>query len=115
MTLGRTVRALREGLGLSQHDLADAIEVDRHVVSRIERGHTKRPSSGIISSLAEAPKTIPKDLLAAAGYPTGLPEEPDEIQSFALSKVPPEDRPKVRAAILAVIRAFEDEERRARR
>lgn len=62
--LGSGIRAIRDGLGLSQEALADAAGIDRSHMSRIERG--KRNVSFLnICRIADALGQPPSSLLLA--------------------------------------------------
>lgn len=53
LKLGRHVRALREQVGQSQEALADAAEVDRTYMAKLERG-LANPSDTVLLKLATA-------------------------------------------------------------
>ena len=83
MTLGQAIRAIREQVGLSQKELADAAGIDQSYMSMIESGQRSNPGTRIIARLAQALQVSIDDLAADAGY---LPraEEPDPLTEQAL-------------------------------
>ncbi|MFJ4153484.1 helix-turn-helix domain-containing protein [Pseudomonas sp. NPDC089752] len=64
--LGMSIRARRKALGLSQEALADAAEVDRAHMGKIERGERNVTFLNIIR-IAGAIGCKPSDLLQDAG------------------------------------------------
>ena len=62
--LGRTISGFREGLGLSQEDLADRAGIHRTYVSQLERG-LKSPTLNILMKIAKALETKPSLLMRA--------------------------------------------------
>lgn len=62
------LRAVRQGRGMTQQQLADAAEVSVAFVGRLERGQAG-PGIDIVAKLAEALATTPGDLLPAAAEP----------------------------------------------
>lgn len=60
--LGRNVRRIREELGWSQEDLADAAQIDRTYVSGVERG-VRNPTVMVVGRLAHALGVTPDVLL----------------------------------------------------
>lgn len=65
VSLGSRVRELREGLGMSQDDLAKLVDVERTYISHIETGRTKLPSLDVLRRLAAALQTPVSDLIGA--------------------------------------------------
>ena len=62
--LGETIRAHRKAIGLSQEALADAAQIDRAHVGKIERGERNVTILNIIkiaNALMCAPSTLLKD------------------------------------------------------
>ena len=53
LTIGRNIKAARDAKGLTQRDLAEAIDTDSFSVSRWERGAHK-PSDDALAALAAA-------------------------------------------------------------
>lgn len=51
--VGRTIRILREDLGLKQYELAAVAKVHPQTINRIEKGHTT-PDLATLHRLAEA-------------------------------------------------------------
>ncbi len=68
MGLGRTIRAQREEMGLSQARLAVAAGLSQGYLSQIENGEVSNPSAAVLFRLAQALHVDPRDLLQAAGY-----------------------------------------------
>ena len=64
--LGEAVRAARKGRSLSQEALADAADIDRSHMGKIERGE-RNVSLLNIARIAKALGCTPSDLLASAG------------------------------------------------
>lgn len=61
--LGRSIRELRRGVGISQEDLADRSRLHRTYVGGIERGE-RNVSFGNLLKLANALDVRPSELLA---------------------------------------------------
>ena len=51
---GKTIRKWREEFGLSQHQLADAMQVSHSVISDYESGRRKSPGVGVVKKMVEA-------------------------------------------------------------
>ena len=51
---GKTIRKWREEFGLSQYELADAMEVSHSVISDYESGRRKSPGVGVIRKMVDA-------------------------------------------------------------
>lgn len=64
--LGETIRTLRKAAGLSQEALADAAEIDRSHMGKIERGERNVSVLNLIK-IADALDTRPSKLLGSAG------------------------------------------------
>ena len=64
--LGKAVRTRRAGQGLSQEALADAAEIDRSHMGKIERGE-RNVTFLNIARIAKALQCKPSDLLLDAG------------------------------------------------
>lgn len=62
LKLGASVRARRKGLGLSQEALADAAEIDRSHMGKIERGERNVTFLNIVR-IAAALHCKPSDIL----------------------------------------------------
>lgn len=64
--LGKAVRAQRKALGLTQEALADAAQIDRAHMGKIERGERNVTFLNILR-IATAMQVRPSEILAAAG------------------------------------------------
>ncbi|GAB3245095.1 helix-turn-helix domain-containing protein [Chitinimonas naiadis] len=64
--LGATIRARRKTLELSQEALADAAEIDRSHMGKVERGERNVTLLNVIR-IAKALNCKPSELLASAG------------------------------------------------
>lgn len=62
VTLGRAIRKVREGFGLSQEELADFAGINRTSLGEIERGETN-PGFDILCRLASAVKMPLSELI----------------------------------------------------
>ena len=65
-SIGQSVRARRDELGLSQRDLARAAGTTAAAISHIERG-TRNPSAGLLVRIADVLQCSANDLLSGAG------------------------------------------------
>ena len=63
--LGDAVRARRDALGLTQYALAEACDLDRMEIGRIERGATN-PTTKVLVRLASGLQTYPDELMRTA-------------------------------------------------
>lgn len=61
-TVGQTIRARRENLGLLLRQVASHVDIDQAILSKIERNERK-PTKEIILKLAEILKLDKEDLL----------------------------------------------------
>lgn len=61
--IGRRLRALREGQGMTQVALARAARLDRITIIALEVGRHRRPTADSLVRLARALGTTPDDLL----------------------------------------------------
>lgn len=68
MTLGKKIRELREGLGMSQAQLAAQGGLSQGYLSQLENDEVHNPSAAVIFRLASALHVDPRILIAAAGY-----------------------------------------------
>ncbi len=66
--LGERVRELRLRLGMSQNDVAEALNLPPSWVGHIETGKTEMPSRERLHALAQVLQTETLDLMIAAGY-----------------------------------------------
>lgn len=76
--LGEYIKGQREGLGISQRQLAGRIGVHHSYLARLESGDYAQPSPAVLHRLAEALDLDPEDLFALAGHVV-----PRELPSFA--------------------------------
>jgi len=83
MTLGQAIRAVRQQVGLSQKELADAAGIDQSYLSMIESDQRGNPGTRIMARLAQVLQVSIDDLAASAGY---LPHRgaPDPLAEHAL-------------------------------
>ena len=83
MTLGQAIRVIRQQVGLSQKELADAAGIDQSYMSMIESGQRSNPGTRIMARLSQALQVSMDELAARAGY---LPQqsEPDPLADQAL-------------------------------
>lgn len=99
ITLGRRIRQLRDGLGLTHEQVAKLAGISRSYVSRIEADKVDLPSKEVLPRLAEALGTSRDDLLRASGYlepfPTLLDDPAMEIAFRHVETLPPEDQREV--------------------
>lgn len=91
-SLARNLRALREGLGLTQEDCADGAGLHPVTWSRIEEGRHKRVSSDtltrIVAFFRREGVALPTDWLLSIE----LPSSPSPVASSAGDTRPPEAR-----------------------
>jgi transcriptional regulator with XRE-family HTH domain len=83
MTLGQAIRAIRQGEGLSQKELAEAAGIDQSYLSMIESDQRRNPGMRIMSRLARALQVSMDDLAERAGY-LPQPQPPDPLTERAL-------------------------------
>ena len=65
--LATNLRLARQGLGMSQEDLASAARIDRTYVSGIERG-VRNPTITVLARFADALKTTAAELLTKGAF-----------------------------------------------
>jgi len=70
MKLGDKIRQLREGIGLTQGQLAGSSSVSQGYLSQLENGEVKNPSAAVLLRVAQAMRVDSDELFEAAGYPT---------------------------------------------
>ena len=104
-TIGDRLRELRVAAGMSQDDLAEAINMSQESVSAIERG-VQVPRIRTIHLLAQALKTDVADLVIRAN----LARTRAEALRVAESDVPTIDPFDVRGKIIAAVPDLEDEQ-----
>jgi transcriptional regulator with XRE-family HTH domain len=68
MTLGKTIRDLREELGMSQAQLSSQGGLSQGYLSQLENDEVQHPSAAVIFNLAQALHIDPRTLMEAAGY-----------------------------------------------
>lgn len=73
MGLGKKIRTLREGIGMSQAQLASCAGLSQGYLSQIENDEVQNPSAAVLFRLAHALHVDPRALLEAAGYAEILP------------------------------------------
>lgn len=61
--LGKKIKKLRTGLGLSQDELARKADVPYTTLTKIERGVIKNPSVYVVAKIAKALKTSLDNLI----------------------------------------------------
>jgi transcriptional regulator with XRE-family HTH domain len=83
MTLGQAIRTVRQEVGLSQKELADAAGIDQSYLSMIESDQRGNPGTRIMARLAQVLQVSIDDLAARAGY-LPRPAEPDPLAEQAL-------------------------------
>lgn len=66
LRLGKAIKALRQGMELTQEALADAAQIDRAHMGKIERGERNVTLLNLVK-IAAAMKLRPSEILAAAG------------------------------------------------
>lgn len=71
--LGALVRETRLDRGMTQIDLADAVEMSQRWISDVERGHTQLPRPDKLKKLSEALHRDLIDFYIAAGVATDSP------------------------------------------
>lgn len=102
MSLAKRARELRKNLGLTQNDVARAVDVDPSEISQIETARIKQPSLDIIRALARVLETTPDDLLSAmlGGSPT-----PDDSEDVLIQQIDRDPRinPVVREVIKGIV------------
>ena len=78
---GLTIRKWREEFNLSQHQLAEAMNVSHSVISDYESGRRKSPGSGVIKKMVEALLELDRE----AGSPTISKYSPDALSECIIS------------------------------
>ena len=68
MALGKTIRGLREELGMSQAQLSGQGRLSQGYLSQLENDEVQNPSAAVIFRLAQALHIDPRVLMQAAGY-----------------------------------------------
>ena len=68
MSLGETIRAIRQQQGLSQKEVAAAAGIDQSYVSMIESGQRRNPGTRIVARLARVLDVSMDELAVRAGY-----------------------------------------------
>lgn len=80
LKVGRLIRRMRIGVGLSQHDLADKSGINNSYLSRIEKGE-RRPSPRLLRKLSNVLPVSYEELLFASGLVTKKPPRQKETSS----------------------------------
>jgi len=84
MTLGKRIRACREGIGMSQAHLASCAGLSQGYLSQIENDEVQNPSASVLFRLAQALHIDPHRLLEAAGYAEARENGRDELLDMAV-------------------------------
>jgi transcriptional regulator with XRE-family HTH domain len=118
MALGKTIRGLREELGMSQAQLSSQGGLSQGYLSQLENDEVQNPSAAVIFRLAQALHVDPRILMDAAGYAQSF--EPGEegyevtvdpeLLRF-LARYPREQQ----SSLLRLLRGFERRPSTARR
>ncbi|MFI6291950.1 helix-turn-helix domain-containing protein [Nonomuraea sp. NPDC050790] len=77
VTLGTYVRSRREGLGISQRQLAKRVGLSHSYLGRLEANDFAQPGPAALYRIAEALDLEPENLFALAGHTV-----PEELPSF---------------------------------
>ena len=96
--LGRRIREARERRGLSQYDLADAIQRDQRAVSEYERGVRKIAATDldVIAQALEVPLSyLYEERIDASGF--------DDLLLREFHQIPTEE---AKRAIIELVRSF---------
>lgn len=80
MGLGKTIRKVREEIGMSQAQLASCAGLSQGYLSQIENDEVQNPSAAVLFRLANALHIDPRALLQAAGYEEILPREEEDFE-----------------------------------
>lgn len=94
--LGRKIRSLREGVDISQEDLADSLGITRQAVGQIEKGERKVDSLELIK-LASFFSVPPQDLLKPESEAFSEPANRSRIINFHF------DPPKLKNLLLTIL------------
>lgn len=84
LVFGGNVRRLREALGLTQENLAEAAGLDRSYIGGVERGE-RNPALTAILRLASALRVAPGSLFAGIGDDIETLKQPDGIATVAMT------------------------------
>jgi transcriptional regulator with XRE-family HTH domain len=68
VSLGKKIKELRYLRGWTQEELAEAAQLRRGHIARLERNNYKRPTGDTFMKLAKALRIHPSELFYAAGY-----------------------------------------------
>jgi transcriptional regulator with XRE-family HTH domain len=118
MALGKTIRGLREELGMSQAQLSSQGGLSQGYLSQLENDEVQNPSAAVIFRLAQALHVDPRILMDAAGYSQPADATDDgyevtvdpELLRF-LARYPREQQ----SSLLRLLRGFERNPSAARR
>lgn len=99
-TFGRGVALRRKTLGMTQAELAEAVEISTQFLAAIEQGN-KAPSFDTIDKLVDALGASPEAIFAAGG-----PDRPTRTSSTELVRAVQALAPEHEAAVLEVVRAI---------
>lgn len=108
MKLAELVRQERQRRGWSKADLAREADVSRSVITNMESGK-RLGRADTVAKICQVLGIDPAEAQAVLSSETDSDEARD-LQLTDLSKVPPNDRAKLRRAIIELVRSFEEDE-----
>jgi transcriptional regulator with XRE-family HTH domain len=77
MTLGQAIREIRQEVGVTQKNLAQAAGIEQSYLSMIESDQRLNPGTKVMARLAQALQVSIDDLASRAGYlPRLAPDDP---------------------------------------
>lgn len=111
--LGATIRRYREGLNMTQEDLAKAAGISRPYLVHIESGHRRNPSAKNLLRIAAALHVDQNVLFEAANYQgrraVEIPTHPFALQAQrALEVLPPDLLDLLNVAIGSILDYYEE-------
>jgi len=83
-TFGKLIRAYRDGIGISQAQLASCAALSQGYLSQIENNEVQNPSASVLFRLARALHIDPQLLLEAAGYAEAKENGHEEMFDMAV-------------------------------
>ena len=105
--LGEFIRAQRQLANLSLREMASMTSVSNAYLSQVERG-LHQPSLKVLHSIAAALQLSTEQLLAQAGWASGVRETAGRSRTEEAIRTDPRLTPEQRAALLGVYRSFVD-------